>query len=474
MITLLAFWLLQTLKVHSQVEFPRQLDNLIGSYVERRHFSGVVAIAGGDSTTYLKSFGMADRDSGVENTPETRMNISSVGMTFTAVLVMQLVEEGKLDLQSPIQKYLPGSIPNSKKITIHHLLTHTSGLTSYMLHPKYDERKAGLQSLDDVMSLIKDMPLAFDTPGVRFEYSTSGFIVLGKLIERVTGKSYATCVKERILEPLGMTNTTFNRLPSVKPPAEAYAYYVFSEQAYVKGGSDEYPAFSDGGAFSNARDLIRFAQALLSDKLMKRSTRDKMFASYADAGQGARCGYGWFVEENYIGKRVVGNTGGRHGYSCDIRILPKERSIVLVLANVRIAARDMTKNLLNMLLAQKGYVPRRTATDFLFSDMETSGVDTVLANLAKVLEGHDLQMPETPWMLTELSDAFAQLKRYDEALRIQFENARLFPSSPMPQSTIAEIYILKGMKNDAIKHFRKALAIDPTDGYAKLRLKALK
>lgn len=122
---------------------PQKLDALMSGYAETQFFTGVLLVAKDDAVLYQKAFGMADRERGVPNGLATRCNIASMGKTFTAVLVMQLVEQGKLSLDTPIRAYLPEyRIPNADKITMRHLLTHTSGLSNYMLHPQFEARRA--------------------------------------------------------------------------------------------------------------------------------------------------------------------------------------------------------------------------------------------------------------------------------------------------------------------------------------------
>ncbi|HXG07488.1 MAG TPA: serine hydrolase domain-containing protein, partial [Nitrososphaera sp.] len=341
-------FVLLTLAVKAQAQPPlsRQLDSLMNAFVANTFFSGVVVVADRDSTLYQRAFGLADRERNVPVAMTTRFNIASIGKTFTAVLIMQLVEEGRLDLHTPIQAYLSDSIPNADRITIHHLLTHTSGLSNYMTHPDYQNVRSRLRSLSDVMKLVSDMPLAFSSPGERFEYSNSGYIVLGRIIEQVTGKDYVTYVREKLWQPLGMNGTSIAYPAIIRPPSEAIPYYVFSEQSYVSAIADENPAFSDGGVFSNALDMLTFARALLSNRLLKRQTIELMFTPYSRMSPAWQYGYGWSVSGDHFGKRVVGHSGGGLGYSNDLRILLDDGRIVIVQANLRTSPRKVTESII--------------------------------------------------------------------------------------------------------------------------------
>jgi CubicO group peptidase (beta-lactamase class C family) len=457
-----------------QSSLQEKLGALMDAYEQTQFFSGVVLVAKDDTVLYHQAVGLADRERKAPNIPRTRFNIASMGKTFTAVLVMQLVEKGRLKLDEPIRTYLPEyPIPNADKITIHHLLTHTSGLSNYMIHPKYQERRRNLSMLIDVMGLVCDMPLVFEAPGEKFAYSNSGYIVLGRIIEKVTGKSYVSCAGEKLWAPLGMKSTSIDYPPPVHPPAEAVPYYVFSPRSYVDGTADENPAFSDGGAFSSAPDLFAFARALLTGKLLKPETRALMLTPRSTMDLQTKYGYGWFIYESLFGKRFVGHSGGGHGYSSDLKVSLDEGYVIILLANVRTSSRQITENIVK-LIATGGYdPPQMTLESFLFGEMEGHGVRSVLEDLGSVLAKRQEARLPSPSTLSGVADALISLKRNDEALLVLERNIELFPSSPMPFSAMAELRASQGRRDEAIRFFRKALAVDPKDEYAAMRLKSL-
>jgi CubicO group peptidase (beta-lactamase class C family) len=470
----LGFCLALAASAPGKTAFPEKLDSLMRAYEKTQFFSGVVLVAKDDVVLYHRTFGMADREHKIANIPETRFNIASMGKTFTAVLVMQLVEQKKLDLHTPIGAYLPEyKIPNADKITIHHLLTHTSGLSNYMDNPRYEEQRAGLRTLDEVMALVTEMPLVFETPGKEFSYSNSGFIVLGRIIEKVTEMPYIDYAREKLWAPLGMKRTSIDYPPAINPPSEAVPYYVFSPGSYVNGLSDENPAFSDGGAFSCAPDLFAFARALMTGKLLKPETRALMLTPYSTMDPRTKYGYGWFVYENKDGKRLVGHSGGGHGYSADLKISLDDGYVIILLANIRTASRRITENIVKLIATGEYDVPQPSVETFLFEEMEKRGVAAVLDNLEGVLARHGDEALSSPIRLIGVADALASLKRYNDALRVHKRNIQLFPRSAMPYNAMAELYASLGKRDDAIGCFRKALAIDPKDDYASMRLKTL-
>ncbi len=454
--------------------FPARLDSLIEAYARTELFSGIVCVSRGKSPLYRRAIGLADRSREIPIGPATRFNICSMGKTFTAVLVMQLVEQGALRLDAPVRAYLAGTkLPNAGKITIHHLLTHTSGLSNYMTHPDFEARRKCLRTLDDVMPLVESMPLAFDTPGERFEYSNSGFIALGKIVEAVAGKPYLDCVRERIWTPLGMTRTSIAYPPSVDPPEDAVPYYALSARSFVDATSQEFPGFSDGGAFSTAADMMVFARAVASGRLLRPETTARMFEGRADLEPGTKYGYGWMVYGDLDGRRFVGHSGGGHGYSADLKIGLDDGTIVLVLANVRTPARAMTRNIIRLLETGACEPPRLSLAAFLFGRMEETGVDGVMNALDKVLEAGGFGQLEGPGPLIGAADGFVELGRFAEALSVLARAMASFPRSPSPHDAAAEVYLRMGKRDEGVRAFRRALDLDPKDSYAAMRLKAL-
>ena len=165
------------------------MDEVMAEFARLDLFSGTVLVARGGNIKYAKAFGEANKDHQVANILESRFNIGSIGKTFTGVAIMQLVERGKVELTAPVSRYLDG-FPYGDSITIHHLLSHTSGMFNYMAHPDFRSRMSSLRNIGDWLPLIYDQDLVFDTPGERFAYSNSGIVTLGAVIEKVAGLPY--------------------------------------------------------------------------------------------------------------------------------------------------------------------------------------------------------------------------------------------------------------------------------------------
>jgi len=339
----------------------QKLDSILNASVSFHQFSGSVLIAKNGHVLYEKIAGFADEGKNRTNNSQTSFSIASVGKVFTATLIMKFVESGRLKLDEPVIKYLPGiSIPNMDKITIHHLLSQTSGLGNYMNHPEYSKMLNKQLQIDDVIPLISEQPLVFDEPGFRHEYSNSGFIVLGKILENVTGKKYEQILDEMILKPLSLTSTKFS-VDRKNDNDIAIGYRKASPQGNWESTIDFFPVpLSDGGIFTTSKDLLKFDQALFSGKILRKETLDKMMKTQSEGDQPGfgkiEYGYGMMLDhfENQI--KSAGHAGGSPGYNAEYRhyfIDENTFYTVIVLSNHERVIRPLFFTIQDMILEHK-------------------------------------------------------------------------------------------------------------------------
>lgn len=192
-------------------ELNDKIDELIVQFINQDQFSGSVLLAKDGEILYAKAFCEADKDFHVNNTLNTKYNIGSIGKTFTGISIMQLAEQKKLNVSDPVKKHL-NDFPYGDKITIHHLLSHTAGILNYFAHPDFALQMFRIRSVGDALPLIYDQELRFETPGEQFSYSNSGIVILGAIIEKLSGQTYADYLKQNILIPAGMNDTGINYL----------------------------------------------------------------------------------------------------------------------------------------------------------------------------------------------------------------------------------------------------------------------
>jgi len=331
----------------SEVEMLEAVEKTMFRLKEKDVFSGTLLIAKGDKILYEFVCGEASKRFHVPNNMDTKFNLGSMNKMFTSTGIMQLVEKGKIALDDPISKYLDESwLPQSitDKVTVHHLLPHTSGLGTYFNQTYWESSRERFRQLDDYKPLIKDETLAFE-PGERFRYSNTGMFLLGVIIEKAGGQNYFEYMRENIHAPAGMTNTDCYEMDL---PVENLAIgYIPNDSKWgwenniykhvLKGG----PA---GGGFSTVRDLHKFAQALTSGKLVGKSSLDKMWVSHSEASYG----YGFSVEEHSSGK-VVGHGGGFPGLNSNLDIFLDKGFVVSVMSNYDGGASPVARKVLQLI-----------------------------------------------------------------------------------------------------------------------------
>jgi len=251
---------------------------------------------------------------------------------FTATSILQLVQAGKLKLTDPFGKYVT-DYPNkdvSGKVTIHQLLTHTGG-TGDIFGPDFDQHRLELRTLDDYVKLYGARGLRFE-PGSRWEYSNYGMLLLGVVIERVTGQSYYDYVAEHVYRPAGMTHTGSE--PEDQTVPDRSVGYMRRDGAWTPNTNTlPYRGTSAGGGYSTVGDLVRFAESLMSHKLLNAEYTNMLITGKVDVGNGQMYAYG-FEDGRKNGDGAVGHGGGAPGMNGELRIYPRSGYVIAVLANL--------------------------------------------------------------------------------------------------------------------------------------------
>jgi CubicO group peptidase (beta-lactamase class C family) len=295
------------------------------------NFSGAVLVTRGDKVVFSAAQGLADRERNQPNTLQTRFRVGSMDKMFTATAIMQLVQAGKLDLQAPLATYLK-NYPNAelaRKVTLRHLLTHTGG-TGDIFEPEYEAKRDQVRTLKDYVDLFGARPLGFE-PDAKWEYSNYGFILLGRVIEVVSGQSFYDYVQEHVFKPAGMTATGFEP-ESIAVPDRA-APYMKGSASYERANELPWRGTSAGGGYSTAGDFQRFATALFDGRLLDTEHRRQMLTGRIENQPGMKYGYGFgvYVEANPV---MVGHNGVDDGQNGDLRIIGENQGMIVALSNV--------------------------------------------------------------------------------------------------------------------------------------------
>ncbi len=309
------------------------LNNSITQVLIDSGFNGNVMIARYGMMIYERSFGMASFSNSVPLNMETSFQLASISKTFTATAILLLQEQGLLDVSDKVITHIP-EFPY-ENITIQHLLSHTSGLQNYMWLVERRWNKKKLPDNEDILTLFIESrrPLNF-SPGQRFDYSNTGFIFLGLLIERLSGQSYATFVKENIFEPLEMERSFVNDLHNpVDIENRAYGYRQW-RGSHIRIPDDNLDGpLGDKGVFSSAGDLFKWDQAIYRNALLPFERWEQAFThARLNNDSLANYGFGWRLQE-YLDKRIVHHPGRWHGFRTSFKRFPQDHTTLIILAN---------------------------------------------------------------------------------------------------------------------------------------------
>ncbi|MCA1600284.1 MAG: beta-lactamase family protein [Acidobacteria bacterium] len=310
----------------------------VDDYVERQlrqlHIPGLsLAVVRNGRIIKARGYGLANVERNLPSTKDTVYEIGSITKQFTATAVMMLVEEGKVSLDDKITKYFPEAPETWHRITVRHLLTHTSGIQNHVAVPDFPNLFQTNLTRDQVIKLFFKLPLEFQ-PGETWAYDNTGYYLLGLVVEQASGKSFWQFLDERIFRPVGMTSTRNTDAHAiVKNRASGYAWVndAFENRPVLA----PFVAFSAGAILSTVEDMAKWDAALYTERLLKRSSLEQMWtpAKTIDGGLASfDYGYGWFIE-TYHGHRVVQHSGGTPGFSSVIYRFVDSQLTVIILTN---------------------------------------------------------------------------------------------------------------------------------------------
>lgn len=313
-----------------QEQLAASLDALLAPQFKAKGPGATIIATKDGKTVFRKAYGMADVAAKQPLTPDALLRIGSITKQFTAIGILMLADEGKLALSDDITRFLPTYPTGGQKITIEHLLTHTSGIVSYTSKSEFGALSGKDASVEQGIDFFKNDPLEF-APGSQFKYNNSGYFVLGAIIEKASGQSYASFVEQRIAKPLGMTGTGYEGATDQLKPVLGHSHR--NGQAQPSDALSMSWPYSAGALVSTIDDLARWHHGLASGKLVSPKTLKRAFAKYQlSDGKPGPYGYGWFIGELY-GSPMIFHNGDINGFAADAVWLPNERIYVAVLSN---------------------------------------------------------------------------------------------------------------------------------------------
>ena len=330
---LLVFGFVTVLHSQNDKKLIKKVDTYLKEQFKSDQTGCSVLISKKREVIYKKGFGLADLEMNVPNQPNTVFRLGSITKQFTAIAILQLVEKGELSLQDSIQKFIPDFPSKDDKITIEHLLTHTSGIKEYLSldHPDpFVLRRDFLPK--EIIDFFKNEPLDF-IPGSKRSYSNSGYIILGVIIELVSGMNYEQYVEENLFEPSGMNNSYYDKYEAIIP--NRAKGYEFQESKFMNSEFLSMTiAYAAGGLLSTVEDMYKWHQSLYSNKLVDNELLQKAFTSFKlNDGTETNYGYGWFID-NTINNKNIGHSGRISGFNSSEKYFVDDDLFVVVLCNL--------------------------------------------------------------------------------------------------------------------------------------------
>lgn len=445
-----------------------QIENHLEELNSQNDFSGVVLIAKNDTIVFQKAYGYANLDFRIPNTLETKFSIASMGKMFTGISIMQLVERGLLSTNDKVGKYLP-EYPNKlvrDSVSIHQLLTHTSGLPDFMTAEYYASSKEKFRTINDLSYLYQTKELSY-TPGTKFAYCNSDYMVLGLIIERITGQTYDEYIEENIFQIAKLANTrNYMKDHIVENLAVGYSRSTFYPGELMKntylGGITGGPA---GGGYSTISDILNFSKALKNNKFLSKKNTEILTKGKVD---GSTYGYG-FVDVNTNQHRIIGHNGGHFGVASELRIFEDLNYTVVLLTN-----RDAEDGFLDVRYFIQEQLTGSTPSIESYRNTREV-IESIIKNqnsLANKALSSKLGLRED--MLNVEGYHQLNLKNYDIAIKLFKFTTESSPNSANAFDSLAEAYMRSGDKDKAIINYEKSLKLDPSNTNAKEMIERLK
>ncbi|RKH54792.1 serine hydrolase [Corallococcus aberystwythensis] len=453
----------------------QELDRLLTQYHLLHQFNGAALVANEKGVILKKAYGPANFEWNVPNTPDTKFRIASVTKQFTAMVILQLVAEGKLKLDDTLVSALPDYRKDTgARVTITHLLNHTSGIPSYTSAPDFSAKVSrNSYPVADFVKQFASGDLEFE-PGSKFAYNNSGYYLLGAIIERVTGKTYAQAVQERIFTPLGMKDSGYDVYAKVLP--KRASGYELTPDGYVNADYlDMSLPYAAGSLYSTVEDLYRWDRALYDNKLLPEALKQKMFTPGLE-----NYGFGLFMEALKLddGKTelaTIHHSGGINGFSSRIYRVPVGREVVILLDNTSRSdkLRELSAGLFSVLHGIPPKQPRVGIREMLSTTVGKEPITKTVARYRKLKDTNPDAYDFSEAQLNSLGYRLLRDGRAADAVELFKLNVEMFPKVGNVYDSLGEAYLAVGDKEQARVNYRKAVELDPSNTNAASALQKL-
>ncbi len=465
----------------NQNENKKKLDEILSAYHQNDLFNGSVLVAKNGKEIFKKSYGKANFAWNFNHTSETKFSIGSLTKQFTALLILQLKQEGKLKLDDKIIDHLPWYFKNTgNKITIHHLLSMTSGLQNYTDDANPVMEREELAPKDFAIKYFKDT-VRFE-PGKNIQYCNTGYYILGMIIEAITKKPYETFLQERVFDVLRMKNSGI-QIPNQLIPylAEGYSLYM-GEYIIPHSINTKTMTYSAGAIYSTVEDLFLWDKSFYTDTLLNAENKKLMCTKYLP-----NYGYGVAVNsmKNYLGMNkditLISHDGGIGGFSSYMARIPEDSIFIVLLDNTRAGMRGgdlaaISDNLIPVLYNLKTEFPKPVASIELSKIIKSKSIDKGIEHFENVIRANRTVYNFADFERNLNIIGYAYLTKWDlnAAIKILRLNTEEFPNSANAHDSLGEAYYTNKQYDLALHHYKKSIELDPKNDNAKMMIEKIR
>ena len=405
-----------------------KIDKLLKAHHANNQFNGSVLVLQKGKIIFESGYGYRDAEAKKKNNTNTIFQVGSVTKQFTALVMLKLEEEGKLELTDLLSKYYP-AFPGADSITMHHLLSHSSGVPNYTDDEKFmqDEITRPVDELRMFALFRKGLDFI---PGSKFKYSNSGYYILGSVIQKVTGQSYEQVIREMIFQPLGMDRSGFD-FAHLTDSNKAIGYSWIDDDEQIRERLvDSSVSFSAGSIYSTLGDLLKWHDALMKNKILSRHSLEKAFTVYKEG-----FGYGWVMDSVY-NKKIVYHNGSILGFTSNIYRVESDNTIIIILNNINNRQIDkITSGILSVLYEQPYPIPEVRLV-----------IDLAPDSVKKYLGIYEFNPEFKLKIFSELNKIYAQKLGETEKFRIYYYQPNRFFLKKMD----AQLEFAQGKDNSSI------------------------
>jgi len=435
------------------------IDQLFKSAFDRGLFNGAVLVSQNGKAIYKNAFGIAEATSDRKLNVTSDFYLASVSKQFTAMCIMLLKEQGKLDYDDTLDDYFPEFPDYAKSVTVKHMLTHTSGIAN---HYNLGIYKPGLTNQEVYETLIKQENLNFN-PGEKYEYSNGGYVMLALITEKVSGMPMHKFMDLYIFKPLDMSRSLVYHAatPNIENRAVGYT---------DTGELDDYVILTTGagGLFSSVEDLYKWDQALYSEKLVSKATLEEAFTpTILNNGEVSNYGYGWSITENDH-KKSVSHSGSLSGYRTYIRRNLYDKSGYIILTNDggRSDIGALGYALDNILTGQSFELPKRPIAKVVQKELDADSSKNLISVVKELMETYPDEYAIDEMRINRLGYSYLRLNDIDKALKIFELNTKLNPESSNVYDSLGEALLIKGDSASAIANYQRSYTLNRNNSNA--------